>query len=86
MSEGRASDLTIVLGHALQCEECRLRLLQDPERVLIGRKVSAEQRKKLLALTPESFESTITLAAAVDMKPAELLDGIDNARARLRHL
>ena len=82
----RASDLAVLLGHAMQCEECRERLLAAPERAVVGRKLSAEQRKRLLALTSEDFESAQTLAAAVGLSVQELREGTDHPRARLRHL
>lgn len=86
MYESRTSDLAIILGHALQCDACRQRLLNDPERVLVGRKLSEEQRERLLALTPEQFENSLTLAEAMEMEPAELMEGFNHPRARLRHL
>lgn len=82
----RASDLAVLLGHAMQCEMCRERLLAAPERAAVGRKMSAEQRKRLLALTSEDFENSQTLAAAVGLSVQELREGIDHPRARLRHL
>ncbi len=82
----RASDLAVLLGHAMQCEMCRERLLAAPERVAVGRKMSADQRKRLLALTSEDFENSQTLAAAVGLSVQELREGIDHPRARLRHL
>ena len=65
MSQTRVSDLAILLGHALQCDECRRRLLEEPDRVIIGRKIAPETREKLMVLTAENFESAIALAAAV---------------------
>ena len=82
----RTSDLAILLGHAMQCEMCRDRLLGAPERAAVGRKLSNEQRERLLHLSNEDFESAQTLAAAVGLSPQELRDGIDHPRARLRHL
>jgi hypothetical protein len=82
----RTSDLAILLGHAMQCETCRDRLLAAPERAIVGRKLSNEQRQRLLQLTNEDFENSQTLAAAVGLSPQELRDGVDHPRARLRHL
>lgn len=82
----RTSDLAILLGHAMQCEMCRDRLLAAPERATIGRKLSNEQRERLLRLSNEDFENAQTLAAAVGLSPQELREGIDHPRARLRHL
>ena len=81
----RTSDLAILLGHAMQCEECRDRLLTAPERVAVGRKLSNEQRERLLGLSSEDFENSETLAAAVGLSTQELRAGIEHPRARLRH-
>lgn len=86
MQETRVSDLAILLGHALQCEACRERLLAAPDRVLVGRKISTEQRGQVVKLRAEDFESTAALAAAVGMPLAELVEGQNHPRARLRHL
>lgn len=86
MSTSRASDVAILLGHALQCEECRTRVLDEPERVMVGRKLSAAQRERLASLSPEDFESAQTLANSMGISVAELFEGVDHPRARLRHL
>ncbi|MCS6844073.1 MAG: hypothetical protein NZ528_07100 [Caldilineales bacterium] len=86
MHETRTSDLAILLGHALQCEACRERLLTAPDRVLVGRKISAEQRSQVAALRNEDFESAAALAAAVGLSLPELVEGQNHPRARLRHL
>jgi hypothetical protein len=86
MAQPRTSDLAIVLGHALQCEACRRRLLEEPDRVLVGRKITATQRADLAQLSEEDFTNSATLAAAVRLPMAELAEGIDHPRARLRHL
>ena len=85
MNSDRTSDLAIVLGHAFQCEDCRNRLLTEPERVLVGRKITQQQREHLLKLTPQEFGNSQTLAAAVGLSAAELLEGVNHPRARLRH-
>ena len=85
MNSDRTSDLAIVLGHAFQCEDCRNRLLNEPERVLVGRKITQQQREHLLKLTPQEFGNSQTLAAAVGLSAAELLEGVNHPRARLRH-
>jgi hypothetical protein len=82
----RISDLAVLLGHAMQCEMCRERLLAAPERATVGRKLTADQRERLLQLTAEDFENSQTLATAVGLSPQELREGIDHPRARLRHL
>ena len=85
MNSDRTSDLAIILGHAFQCEDCRNRLLTEPERVLVGRKITQQQREQLLKLTPQEFGNSQTLAAAVGLSAAELLEGVNHPRARLRH-
>lgn len=85
MNSDRTSDLAIILGHAFQCEDCRNRLLTEPERVLVGRKITQQQREQLLKLTPQEFGNSQTLAAAVGLSAAELLEGVNHPRSRLRH-
>jgi hypothetical protein len=82
----RISDLAVLLGHAMQCEMCRERLLAAPERATVGRKLTADQRERLLQITAEDFENSQTLATAAGLSPQELREGIDHPRARLRHL
>lgn len=86
MQDQRTSDLAILLGHTMQCESCRDRLLAAPERALVGRKISPEQRKKVLELTREDFENSAMLGAAVGLSPVELIEGQNHPRARLRHI
>jgi hypothetical protein len=86
MSAERTSDLAILLGHALQCEQCRDRVLNEPERIVRGRKISEAQRALLAGLSAEAFESMDTLARATDLDIDELRDGLSHPRARLRHL
>lgn len=85
MSSDRTSDLAILLGHAMQCEPCRDRLLTEPDRVVVGRKISNEQRALLAQLSPEDFDSAVILAAAVGLDVGELRDGQNHPRARMRH-
>lgn len=85
MSSDRVSDLAILLGHAMQCEPCRDRLLAEPDRVVVGRKISNEQRALLAQLAPEDFDSSATLAAAVGLDVGELREGLNHPRARMRH-
>lgn len=82
----RTSDMAVLLGHAMQCEMCRDRLLTAPERAMVGRKLSADQRERLAQLSSEDFENAQTLAAAAGLSTQELREGIDHPRARLRHL
>lgn len=82
----RVSDLAVLLGHVMQCEMCRERLLESPERATMGRKMTTEQRRLIARLTPEDFENANILAAAVGISASELNEGINHPRARLRHL
>lgn len=82
----RTSDMAILLGHAMQCESCRDRLLAAPERAAVGRKLTADQRERLAQLSNEDFENAQMLAAAAGLSAQELREGIDHPRARLRHL
>ena len=86
MPPSRTSDLAILLGHELQCESCCARLLEEPERVIIGRKLTADQREKLRNLSPQDLENAETLAGAMGLGVAELKEGFNHPRARLRHL
>jgi hypothetical protein len=85
MNSDRTSDLAILLGHAFQCEDCRKRLLEEPDRVLVGRKLTQQQRERLTKLTPQDFGNSQTLATAVGLSAAELVEGVNHPRARLRH-
>lgn len=82
----RVRDYFILIGHAWICPDCRLRLLADPEAMLIGHKVSDEERACILALTDESFGTMMILAEATGLSTDELREAIDHPRSRLRHL
>ena len=86
MPSSRTSDLAILLGHVLQCEICRARLLDEPDRVVIGRKLTEAQRNMLRNLSQQDLENVETLASALDLEVAELKEGFNHPRARLRHL
>jgi hypothetical protein len=86
MTSDRTTDLAVLLGHAFQCEECRSRLLAEPDRVIVGRKLTSEQRERLLKLTAQDFGSAQMLASATGISSAELIEGVNHPRARLRHL
>ncbi len=82
----RVRDYFILIGHTWICPDCRLRLLTDPEAMLIGHKVSDEERACILTLTDESFGTMMALAAATVLSVDELREAIDHPRSRLRHL
>lgn len=82
----RVRDYFILIGHAWICPDCRLRLLEETETMLIGHKVSDEERECILTLTDESFGTMMTLAAATGLSVDDLRSAIDHPRSRLRHL
>lgn len=82
----RVRDYYILIGHAWICPDCRVRLLAEPEAMLIGHKVSEEERECVIALTDGSFGTMMALAAATQLSMDELREAIDHPRSRLRHL
>ncbi len=82
----RVRDYFILIGHAWICPDCRQRLLTETEAMLIGHKVSEEERACILALTDESFGTMMALAEATDLSVDDLREAIDHPRSRLRHL
>lgn len=82
----RVRDYYILIGHAWICPDCRVRLLAEPEAMLIGHKVSEEERGCVIALTDASFGTMMSLADATQLSMDELRDAIDHPRSRLRHL
>ncbi|NOZ30127.1 MAG: hypothetical protein GXP39_19020 [Chloroflexi bacterium] len=80
-----AQELLILAGHAWQCPDCRLRLLEAPEKVLSGRRLSAEERERLTKLEAEHFTSISALAQALDVEVNDLYEIMNHARTRLRH-
>lgn len=82
----RVRDYYILIGHAWICPDCRLRLLTETETILIGHKLSEEERACILVLTDESFGTMMTLAAATGLSVDNLREAIDHPRSRLRHL
>ena len=81
----RVRDYFILIGHTWICPDCRLRLLTEPEVMLIGHKVSDEERACILVLTDESFGTMMALAEATGLSEDELREAIDHPRSRLRH-
>lgn len=82
----RVRDYLILIGHAWICTTCRARLLNDTESILIGHKVSEDERGNLLNLTDESFRTMMALAKATELSMDEVQIAIDHPRSRLRHL
>jgi len=79
-------DYLILIGHAWICMDCRLQMLTDPGTMLIGHKVSDEERDCILNLTEESFRTMMDLAAATGLSMDDLRTAIDHPLSRLRHL
>lgn len=86
MINARVRDFLILIGHAWICIDCRRKLLEDTETILIGHKLSSYEREHLLELTEESFRTMMDLASATDLTLDEVADAVDHPRSRLRHL
>ncbi len=87
LAEGGA--VAKISGHEGEFFSGRARVFNSEEeaiQAILGRKMSAEQRERLLQLSFEDFENTQVLAAAVGLSPRELAEGVEHPRARLRHL
>ena len=85
MSE-RIRDYLIVIGHLWIGDECREALFENPSSVLIGFKLTKDERERLYNLTDASFSSMELLAAATGLDSDELRGAIDHPRSRMRHL
>ncbi len=79
-------EFMIVLAHTHVCTACRARLLEDPEGVLQGRPLSAEEKGRLAGLKFENYITPETLTRAVGVSAAELETYRDQGVVRLRHL
>jgi hypothetical protein len=86
MSSARVRDFALLIGHAWRCTRCRDVLLETPKSAWVGFKLDQEQRESILALTEESFHTTIKLAEETGISLRELDEAINHPRARLRHL
>ncbi len=86
MMPARVRDYLILIGHTWICNECRMRLLTEPEAILVGHKLNDHEREALLALTETSFRTMMELSDATGISMDELRMAIDHPRARLRHL
>jgi hypothetical protein len=86
MISARARDFLILIGHAWICSDCRHRLLEDTEAILVGHKVSDFERERLMEMKEESFRTMMDLAAATGLTDDEVSLAVDHPRSRLRHL
>jgi hypothetical protein len=82
----RVSDFALLIGHIWRCLECREALMERPDFLSIGFKLSDAQREVIRNLTDESFQTTMRLCEETELLPRELEEAIDHPRARLRHL
>ncbi|MBX3000516.1 MAG: hypothetical protein KF893_18495 [Caldilineaceae bacterium] len=86
MLDHRVRDFMILIGHTWICTNCRDRLLTDLDTMLIGHKLSDDERERLVALSDESFRTMMDLAEATGLSMDDLRLAIDHPRSRLRHL
>jgi hypothetical protein len=82
----RVADYALIIGHIWRCTNCRESLLENPETVWLGYKLSDEQRACILELSDDSFQTILRLAEATGLTPKEIEAAIEHPRARLRHL
>ncbi|OQA43346.1 MAG: hypothetical protein BWY52_01895 [Chloroflexi bacterium ADurb.Bin325] len=79
-------EFMIILAHTHICTACRTRLLEDPQGVLPGRPLSAEERERLAGLKFEDYLTPEALTRAVGVTVADLEAYRDQGVVRLRHL
>jgi hypothetical protein len=82
----RVQDFALIVGHVWRCTSCREALLERPETVWMGYKLSEDQRQRVLKLSDDSFQSMARLAEATGLTVREIEGAIEHPRARLRHL
>ena len=86
MITARVRDFLILIGHAWICMDCRSKLLEDTEAILVGHKLSDFERERLQELKAESFHTMMALADATGLTLDEVSVAVDHPRSRLRHL
>jgi len=82
----RIRDYLIVIGHLWIGDECRDAFFENPRSVLIGFKLSKEEKERLYKMTEGSFSSMELLSAATGLDDDELRTAIGHPRSRMRHL
>jgi hypothetical protein len=82
----RVQDFALMIGHVWRCTSCREALLEKPEVMWLGYKLSDEQRACIRTLSDESFQTLMRLTEATGLTAKELEAAIEHPRARLRHL
>ena len=82
----RVSDFALIIGHVWRCTTCRDALLENPQFMWIGYKLSESQRECLTTIDEEDFRTIQHLAEITGLTAREIDAAIDHPRARLRHL
>ncbi|MCE2466497.1 MAG: hypothetical protein J4G06_00630 [Caldilineaceae bacterium] len=82
----RISDFDLAVGHLWHCDRCRETFLDNPASVMIGLKLSDDQRDALnsLAAAPDTLLDRLRHVWPTD--DAAFERAISHPRARLRHL
>lgn len=79
-------EFMIVLAHTHICGGCRDRLLAAPEAVCTGRRLTGDEKGRLVALQFADFITPDTLARAAGISTSDLDAYRDEPVVRLRHL
>lgn len=83
---GRVSDYQILVGHLWQCVECREAFLANPQAMLVGLKLSDEQKNILHEFSKTPFKLLERLHSENGLTEAAFQVAVNHPRARLRHL
>ncbi len=86
MLDQRVRDYLILIGHTWICTNCRQRLLTETDTMLIGHKLSDDERERINELNEESYRTMMELSDATGLTMDDLRLAIDHPRSRLRHL
>ncbi|MCB0116882.1 MAG: hypothetical protein KDD84_22440 [Caldilineaceae bacterium] len=86
MLDQRVRDYLILIGHTWICTDCRQRLLDETDAMLIGHKLSEDERERVGELNEDSYRTMMDLAEATGLTMDDLRLAIDHPRSRLRHL
>jgi hypothetical protein len=78
-------EVLIVLAHAMNCMNCRDRLLREPSAVLRGRALTEEEREILSNLSDQDFQTAELLARGTGTTADNVRSYVDHAVVRLRH-
>ncbi len=86
MLDQRVRDFVILIGHTWICTDCRQRLFNDMNTMLIGHKLSDDERERLEEMGDDSYRTMMDLSEATGLSMDDLRLAIDHPRSRLRHL